>query len=81
MLAKKNCFSLWCTEKEHAESHTKLSVKRNLIKKTNQKKYQNISLITKSPPTLSDGGANLLPLCSVKLPCISVRITDPPSSM
>lgn len=54
-------------------------MKRNLIKKN--PKQTNPSLITVSPPTLSDGGANLLPLCSVKLPCISVRITDPPSSM
>lgn len=32
-------------------------------------------------PTLADGGANLLPRCLTQLPCISVRITDPPSSM
>ena len=60
--------------KRGEKSHTKL--RRAPIRKTT-----NPSLISESPPTLSDGGANLLPLCSVKLPCISVRITDPPSSM
>ena len=68
VLEKNSCFS-----PRYRENSRERLVTRNRLKiKT---------FITTSPPTLADGGANLLLLCPVRLPCISVRITDPPSSM
>lgn len=79
VLEKNCCFSLRYIENVRERlSHKTVSVKKNLIKNRKKKKT---SLIITSPRTLADGGANLLLLCLVQLPCISVRITDPPSSM
>lgn len=65
--------------------YTDRKVKRDSSKNSKRiQNKQNIGALPSSPlspPTLTDKRANLLPLCSVKLPCISVCITDPPSSM
>lgn len=46
------------------------------LKQTKQKNNQLFKTLSSA-----NSGANLLPLCPVQLPCIPVRITDPPSSM
>lgn len=64
----------------HRHHYTE-KIKARLVKTPFGKETAINSLNKHISPTLADGGANLLPLCLVQLPCISVRITDPPSSM